>query len=51
MVTAAASWAIYGAVKEWFWKEGRVKPEELVEKLLALVLPILKAGAQVPAAV
>jgi AcrR family transcriptional regulator len=48
MVAAMASWAIYGAVKEWFNTEGRVPAEEMVDKVVELVMPILEAGG-VPA--
>ena len=48
MVAAMASWAIYGVVKEWFITEGRVPAEEMVDKVVELVMPILMAGG-VPA--
>ncbi len=44
IVAAAASWALYGAVKEWFRMERRVPAEEMVGMVLELVLPILAAG-------
>jgi AcrR family transcriptional regulator len=44
MVVAATSWAIYGAVKEWFNTEGRVPAEEMADTALQMVLPILRSG-------
>jgi hypothetical protein len=42
IVVATASWAIYGAVKEWFSSPGRVPAEEMVGTVLELVVPILQ---------
>ena len=42
IVVATASWAIYGAVKEWFNTPGRVPAEEMVGTVLELVVPILQ---------
>jgi AcrR family transcriptional regulator len=44
VITAAASWAIYGASQEWFRTSNRVPAEEFVGTLLKLVVPILIAG-------
>jgi AcrR family transcriptional regulator len=45
MAATAASWAIYGAVKEWLNTPGRPSTEQVVPEILALVLPILhRAG-------
>jgi AcrR family transcriptional regulator len=44
MIVAAASGAIYGAVKEWFNMESRVPAEEMADTALQLVLPILMSG-------
>jgi AcrR family transcriptional regulator len=44
MVVAAASWAIYGVVKEWFNTEGRVPAEEMADAAFQMVLPILMSG-------
>jgi AcrR family transcriptional regulator len=48
IVIAAASWAIYGAVQQWFRSNNRIPAETMVEQVLELVLPILKSG-MVPA--
>ncbi len=44
MIVAAASWAIYGAVREWFMSERRVPAEEMVQSVLGLVVPLLTAS-------
>jgi AcrR family transcriptional regulator len=44
MVATTASWAIYGAVKEWLKTPGRPPAEEIVAVILPLVLPILQAA-------
>ncbi len=44
MVVAAASWAIYGSVKEWFNTEGRASADEMADTALQMVLPILMSG-------
>jgi AcrR family transcriptional regulator len=41
MIATAASWAIYGAVKQWFYTAGHPPAEEIVTPILQLVLPIL----------
>lgn len=41
MIAAAASWAIYGAVKEWAQSPDRAAPEELAQTVMTLVSPIL----------
>ena len=45
MVAATASWAIYGAVKQWVHSPDRASPEEFVPLALELVQPIIMAGA------
>lgn len=45
MIAATASWAIYGAVKQWVNSPDRVSPDEFVPQALELVQPILMAGA------
>jgi AcrR family transcriptional regulator len=47
IAVAAASWTIYGAVKEWFRNPGRPPAEEIVPVIVRMVGPILDA---VPAA-
>ncbi len=44
MIAAAASWAIYGAVKQWVNTPERVPAEEFVVTAANLVMPILAAG-------
>lgn len=50
MIAAAASWTIYGSVKQWVSTPDRCPPENFVEVALELVSPVLSAGLQ-PAAV
>jgi len=49
MVAMAASWAIYGAVKQWFYTPNHPPAEQIVPSILHLVLPILQQAE--PAAV
>lgn len=43
MVATTASWAIYGAVKEWLKTPDRAPAEEIVTVILPLIVPILQA--------
>jgi len=42
MMAASASWAIYGAAKEWAQTPDRCSPEEVAETVTMLVAPILR---------
>jgi hypothetical protein len=44
MIAATASWAIYGAVKQWINTAERVSAEEFVSVAVELVRPIVMAG-------
>ncbi|MGA2813128.1 MAG: TetR/AcrR family transcriptional regulator [Candidatus Acidiferrum sp.] len=45
MIAATASWAIYGAAKQWVNTPERVPAEEFVAVAVKLVQPIIAAGA------
>jgi AcrR family transcriptional regulator len=52
LVAAAASWAIYGAVKEWAHTPARCPADELAPTIMSMVAPILQvpfAGPKEPA--
>ena len=42
LIAAAASWAIYGAAKEWALTPSHSRPEEIADKVVTLVQPILQ---------
>jgi AcrR family transcriptional regulator len=46
MIAATASWAIYGAVKQWVNTPDRVSAEQFVSVAMDLVRPILMAGVE-----
>lgn len=46
MIATAASWAIYGAVKEWFNTPSRPPAEDIVPGILQLILPMLQTACQ-----
>jgi AcrR family transcriptional regulator len=50
MIAAAASWTIYGSVKQWVSTPDRCPAEEFVSVALELVTPVLSAGLQPVAA-
>lgn len=46
MIAATASWAIYGAVKEWVRTPDRCPPEEIAKTVMTLVSPIFQQAQQ-----
>lgn len=44
MIATAASWAIYGAVKEWFNTPDRLPAKEVVPLVMQLIVPILESA-------
>jgi AcrR family transcriptional regulator len=46
MQSAAASWAIYGAVKEWLKMPDRPPAEAIVPEIVALIAPLLGSGVE-----
>jgi AcrR family transcriptional regulator len=51
MIATTASWAIYGAVKQWFNTADRVPAEEIVPIILRLVMPLFQGSGGNAAAV
>jgi hypothetical protein len=45
MQSAAVSWAIYGAVKEWLNMQDRPPAEAIVPEIVAMITPLLGAEA------
>jgi AcrR family transcriptional regulator len=45
MIATAASWAIYGAVKEWFRTPRRPPAEEVIPVVMQLIIPMLESAA------
>jgi len=42
LATTTAAWAIYGAVKDWFYRPDRSGPDSLVPVVLQWVMPMLQ---------
>jgi len=45
ILATTASWAMYGAAKEWLQTPGRISSEEFAHTVVQLVAPILSIGA------
>jgi AcrR family transcriptional regulator len=44
MIATAASWAMYGAVKEWFRTTDRIPAREVVPLVMQVIVPILESA-------
>jgi AcrR family transcriptional regulator len=49
IIATAAAWAIYGAVKQWFYTPNHPPAAEIVHPIQLLVLPILQAAGPLEA--
>lgn len=47
MVATTAAWAIYGAVKQWFYTPDHPPSSDIVQPILQLVLPILMTAGPI----
>ncbi|HEY6413618.1 MAG TPA: TetR/AcrR family transcriptional regulator [Edaphobacter sp.] len=48
MIATTAAWAIYGAVKQWFYTPNHASAEESVQSILQLIAPILQTAGPMP---